>query len=45
VKPVLISKQEARVLTDSTAKQILTLDETWAKLCNGGKLPLPTQHY
>lgn len=35
VTPILVSKQD--VLTDGTAKQVLTLDKNWAANCNAGK--------
>lgn len=31
VRPIMISRQD--VLTDETARQILTLNETWQSLC------------
>ena len=37
VSPILVSKKD--VLTDDTAKQILTLDKNWVANCNNGKLP------
>ena len=36
-KPIFLSKGEAAKLSDDTAKQILSLNETWALVCHSNQ--------